>query len=60
MKTVRKLPEIVAIQTMLYTVKRVRDSDHCLTQSEQIYHGENKLHSMGWWWCPLCTKPTRL
>jgi len=38
MKTVRKLQEIVAIQTMLYTVKRVRDSDHCLTQSEQIYH----------------------
>jgi len=26
----------------------------------QIYHGENKLDSMGWWWCQLCTKPTRL
>jgi len=22
--------------------------------------GENKLHLMGWWWCALCTRPTRL
>ena len=26
----------------------------------QLYHGENKLHSMKRWWCPLCTKPTGL
>jgi hypothetical protein len=26
----------------------------------QIYHGENKLHSTIWWWCPLCTRPTKL
>jgi hypothetical protein len=26
----------------------------------QLYHGENKLHSMKWWWCPLCSRPTRL
>jgi len=24
----------------------------------QLYHGENKLHSMTWWWCPLGTRPT--
>jgi len=27
----------------------------------QLYHGENKLHLMRWWWwCPLCTRPTYL
>jgi hypothetical protein len=29
----------------------------------QLYHGDNKLHSMKWylwWWCPLCIRPTRL
>jgi len=31
----------------------------------QLYHEQNKLHSMKWWWwwwwwCPLCTRPTRL
>jgi len=25
----------------------------------QLYHGENKLHSMRWWWCLLCTRSTR-
>jgi len=25
----------------------------------QLYHGENKLFSMRWWWGPLCTRPTR-
>jgi hypothetical protein len=25
-----------------------------------LYHGENKLHSMRWWWCLLCSRPTRL
>jgi len=25
----------------------------------QEYHGENKLNLMRWWWCPLCTRPTR-
>ena len=24
----------------------------------QLYHGENKLHSMGWHWCSHCTRPT--
>ena len=25
----------------------------------QLYHGENKLHSIKWhWWCPRCTRPT--
>jgi len=24
----------------------------------QRYHGKNKLHSMKWWWCPLCTRST--
>ena len=24
----------------------------------QPYHGEKKLHSMRWRWCPLCTRPT--
>jgi len=22
-----------------------------------IYLGENMLHWMRWWWCPLCTRP---
>jgi len=22
----------------------------------QPYHGENKLLSIRWWWCPLCTR----
>ena len=26
----------------------------------QLYHGENKLFSMKWWWGPRCTRPTRL
>jgi len=26
----------------------------------QLYHDENKLIPMRWWWCPLCTRPTRL
>jgi predicted LPLAT superfamily acyltransferase len=26
----------------------------------QLYHDENKLHSMRLWWCPLCTRPTHL
>jgi len=26
----------------------------------QLYHGENKLHSMKWWWCSFCTRPTHL
>jgi len=21
---------------------------------------QNKLKSMKWWWCPLCSRPTRL
>jgi hypothetical protein len=25
----------------------------------QLYHGEKKLHSMKWWWCPLGSRPTR-
>ena len=25
----------------------------------QLYHGENKFHSMRWWWGPLYTIPTR-
>ena len=25
-----------------------------------LYHGENKLHSMRWWWCLLCSRPTHL
>jgi len=27
----------------------------------QLYHGENKLHAMNWWWwswCPFCNRPT--
>jgi len=23
----------------------------------QLYHDENKLHSMRKWWCALCTRP---
>jgi hypothetical protein len=26
----------------------------------QLSHGENKLHSMKWWWGPLCTGPACL
>ena len=26
----------------------------------QLYYGKNKLFLMGWWWCPLCTRPTQL
>jgi len=26
----------------------------------QIYHGENTLHSIRWWWCLLYFRPTRL
>jgi len=26
----------------------------------QLYYGENKLHSMTWWWCSRCTRPTQL
>ena len=26
----------------------------------QLYSSENKLQSMSWWWCPLCTRPTHL
>jgi len=25
----------------------------------QLYHGENKLLSMIWWWCPHCTRPNK-
>ena len=25
-----------------------------------LHHGENKLHSMRWWWCPLSTTLTFL
>jgi len=25
----------------------------------QLYHGENKLSSMRWWWGPVCSRPTR-
>ena len=25
----------------------------------QLYHDENKLISMRWWWSPLCSRPTR-
>jgi len=38
-------------------------SDCCLTPTPkffQLYHGKNKLNSMKWWWCPLCTKLTCL
>jgi hypothetical protein len=34
--------------------------DCCLTTNQhffQLYYGENKLYSMKWWWCPLCTRP---
>ena len=24
----------------------------------QLYYGKNKLYSMKWWWCPLCSRPT--
>jgi hypothetical protein len=23
----------------------------------QLYHGDNKLNSMRWRWCPICTRP---
>ena len=23
----------------------------------RLYYGENNLHSMKWWWCPICTRP---
>ena len=34
-------------------------SDYCLTLNQhfQLCHGENKLHSMKWWWCPLYSRP---
>jgi len=35
-------------------------SNCCLTPNEfffQLYHSENKLHFMRWWWCLLCTRP---
>jgi hypothetical protein len=22
-----------------------------------LYHSQNKLYFMTWWWCPLCTRP---
>jgi len=25
-----------------------------LNEHSQLYHGENKLHSMKWWWRPAC------
>ena len=25
-----------------------------------LFHGKNKLHSMGLWWCPFCIRPTLL
>jgi len=35
--------------------------EHYLSDSySAIVHGENKLHSMRLWWCPLCTRPTCL
>jgi hypothetical protein len=37
-------------------------SDWYLTSNEQLfqlYHGENKLHWMKWWWYPLYSRPTR-
>jgi len=33
-------------------------SDCCLTPI-QLYHSENKLFSIRWWWGPLCSRPTR-
>jgi len=38
-------------------------SDCCLIPSKQFakpFYGENKLLSMRWWWCRLCTRPPRL
>ena len=26
----------------------------------QLYHDENKLHSMKWWWCAICAGPACL
>jgi len=27
----------------------------------QIYHDENSLYSMKWWWwCPICSRQSRL
>ena len=26
----------------------------------QLLHGENKFHTMKWWWCLLCTRPIRM
>jgi len=25
----------------------------------QLYHGDNKLYAMRWWWFPPCTRPAR-
>ena len=33
-------------------------SDYCFNPNCatcQLYDGEHNLHSMKWWWCPLCT-----
>jgi hypothetical protein len=35
----------------------VSESDCCLMPKWaifQLYHDDNKLHLMKWWWCPLC------
>jgi len=29
----------------------------CQISFFQLYDGENKLHSMKWWWYLLCTSP---
>jgi len=32
----------------------------CLTPSEKVVSYIIELHSVKWWWCPLCTRPTGL
>jgi len=38
-------------------------SDCCLTPTQQFVSyimAKISQFSMRWWWCPLCTRPTRL
>jgi len=38
-------------------------SDCCLTQTQQFFSyimARTSQFSTRWWWCPLCTRPTRL
>jgi len=45
----------------IFTVDRVTGC--CLTPKWaicQLYHDENKLHSIRWWCSQLCNRPTRL